>query len=246
MHCLASSQRSLTSPRKGTTSFPSTKTERAVQGSPHNACIRLVSSWSKTIQSVLACGPRVLFLPTKQSVCPIYSHDNATWKSSTREIATQPVILWILLGGKLKWLPLNFRFNDVIIGASLSEPHSYVLTRTFAIGDIYIYIYINRASDRLALCPRRSKPKSRANPVLRLSLPLALIDNDFLSKGCLCKSPVFLFLHPLHRVFSCPLRHTRSGFFRQAFCLSLPFFHAQEIDDWGPKFRFRLWWPLID
>ena len=35
-------------------------------------------------------------------------------------------------------------------------------------------------------------------------------------------------------------------FFRQAFCLSLPFFHAQEIDDWGPKFRFRLWWPLID
>ena len=42
VHCLASSQRSLTSPRKGTTSFPSTKTERAVQGSPHNACIRLV------------------------------------------------------------------------------------------------------------------------------------------------------------------------------------------------------------
>ena len=40
------------------------------------------------------------------------------------------------------------------IGASLSEPHSYVLTRTFAIRDIYIYI--NRASDRLALCPRRS------------------------------------------------------------------------------------------
>ena len=28
VHCLASSQRSLTSPRKGTTSFPSTKTER--------------------------------------------------------------------------------------------------------------------------------------------------------------------------------------------------------------------------
>ena len=34
--------------------------------------------------SVLACGPRVLFLPTKQSrsisARPIYSHDNVTWK----------------------------------------------------------------------------------------------------------------------------------------------------------------------
>ena len=39
VHSLASSQRSVTSPRKGTTSFSSTKTERAVQGSPHNACI---------------------------------------------------------------------------------------------------------------------------------------------------------------------------------------------------------------
>ena len=38
VHCLASSQISVTS-RKGTTSFPSTETERAVQGSPHNACI---------------------------------------------------------------------------------------------------------------------------------------------------------------------------------------------------------------
>ena len=39
VHCLASSQRPVTSPRKGTTSFPSTETEGAVQGSPHNACI---------------------------------------------------------------------------------------------------------------------------------------------------------------------------------------------------------------
>ena len=39
----------------------------------------MTASWSKTIQSVLACGPRVLFLPTKQSARPIYSHDNATW-----------------------------------------------------------------------------------------------------------------------------------------------------------------------
>ena len=35
-------------------------------------------------------------------------------RQSIREFATQPVILWILLGGKPKWLPLNFRFNDVI------------------------------------------------------------------------------------------------------------------------------------
>ena len=33
VHCLASSQRSVTSPRKDTTSFQSTKTDRAVQGS---------------------------------------------------------------------------------------------------------------------------------------------------------------------------------------------------------------------
>ena len=39
VHCLAGGQRSVTSPRKGVTSFPSMKTERAVQGSPHNACI---------------------------------------------------------------------------------------------------------------------------------------------------------------------------------------------------------------
>ena len=31
-----------------------------------------------------------------------------------RECATQPVILWILLGGTTKWLPLNFGFNDVM------------------------------------------------------------------------------------------------------------------------------------
>ena len=33
---------------------------------------------------------------------------------SIREFATQPVILWILLGGKPKWFPLNFGFNDVM------------------------------------------------------------------------------------------------------------------------------------
>ena len=32
----------------------------------------------------------------------------------SREIAIHTVFLWILLGGKPKWLPLNFGFNDVM------------------------------------------------------------------------------------------------------------------------------------
>ena len=40
---------------------------------------------------------------------------------SIRKIATQPVILWILLGGKPKWLPLNFGFNDVVHMAPLAS-----------------------------------------------------------------------------------------------------------------------------
>ena len=35
-------------------------------------------------------------------------------RHSIWEIATHPVILWTLLGGKPKWLPLNFEFNDVM------------------------------------------------------------------------------------------------------------------------------------
>ena len=41
-------------------------------------------------------------------------------------------------------------------------------------------------------------------------------------KEACARALFFFFLHPLHRVFSCPLRQTRSGFFRQAFCLSYP------------------------
>ena len=47
-------------------------------------------------------------------------------RHSIREIATQPVILWILLGGKPKRLPLNFGFNDVMRTAPISQsflPH---------------------------------------------------------------------------------------------------------------------------
>ena len=35
-------------------------------------------------------------------------------RQSIREIATQPVILWILPGAKPKWLPLNLGFKDVM------------------------------------------------------------------------------------------------------------------------------------
>ena len=45
----------------------------------------MVASWLKTIQSVSSSGPCVLFLSTKQSVRPINSHDNATWKSTLYE-----------------------------------------------------------------------------------------------------------------------------------------------------------------
>ena len=42
------------------------------------------------------------------------------------EIATQPIILWILLGGKPKWLPLNFGFNDVMHTAPIATTTSHV------------------------------------------------------------------------------------------------------------------------
>ena len=42
-------------------------------------------------------------------------------RHSIREIAAQPVILWILLGGKPKWLPLNFGFNDVMRTAPIGR-----------------------------------------------------------------------------------------------------------------------------
>ena len=62
------------------------------------------------------------------------------------------------------------------------------------------------------------------------------------------QEPCSLFLHPLHRVFSCPLRQTRCEFFDKRSVLLYPSqdLHTREIDDWRQKFRFRLWWPLID
>ena len=59
---------------------------------------------------------------------------------------------------------------------------------------------------------------------------------------------MFFVSSPTASVFSCPLRQTRSEFFDKRSVLLYPSqdFHTQEIDDWRPKFRFRLWWPLID
>ena len=65
-------------------------------------------------------------------------------RHSKREIATQPVILWILLGGKPKWLPLNFGFNDVMRTTPIMSIH----TLSFAFGQ---YMETLRAY-RVKLC----------------------------------------------------------------------------------------------
>ena len=55
-------------------------------------------------------------------------------RHSIREIATLPVILWIPLGGKPIWLPLNFGFNDVMrtghICATENEKECLVVRQT--------------------------------------------------------------------------------------------------------------------
>ena len=40
-------------------------------------------------------------------------------RHSILDFATQPVILWIELGGKPKWLPLNFGYHDVMYTAPI-------------------------------------------------------------------------------------------------------------------------------
>ena len=71
-----------------------------------------------------------------------------------------------------------FETHSILFGASLGEPHSYVLTWLFVIRDRYINI--NRASDRLALCPRRSNQNLAQIPyfdVAFLWLWLAMISS---------------------------------------------------------------------
>ena len=100
----------------------------------------------------------------------------------------------------------------------------------------------------LGLVPATIEPKSRANPVLRLCLPLALIDDDFLSKGCRFKSPVLCFFTHCIGCSAALWDKLDLNFFDKRSVLLYPSqdFQTQEIDDWHPKFRFRLWWPLID
>ena len=70
----------------------------------------------------------------------------------------------------------------------------YIFLIWFLIKKIHLQKKKYKSSVRpLGFVPATIEPKSRANPVLRLCLPLALIDKDFLSKGCLCKSHVLCF-----------------------------------------------------
>ena len=149
------------------------------------------------------------------------------------------------------WFIRKKKKKQFIIGASLSEPHSYVLTRTFAIRDIYIYIYINRASDRLALCPRRSNQNPSQIPYCDFAFLWLWLTMISFRKYAGSRALFFVSLPPpppTASVFSCPLRQTRSDFFDKRSVLLYPSqdFHTQEIGDWRQKFRFRLWWPLID
>ena len=116
---------------------------------------------------------------------------------------------------------------------------------------IVFSINIYKSSVRpLGLVPATIEPKSRANPVLRLCLPLALIDDDLLSKGCRFKSPVLCFFTHCSGCSAALCDKLDLNFFDKRSVLLYPSqdFHTQEIDDWHahPKFRFRLWWPLID
>ena len=60
-------------------------------------------------------------------------------RHSIREFATQPVILWIPLGGKPKWLPLNFGFNDVMRTAPIGWP-PWLITL------LYLWIWRNHVN----------------------------------------------------------------------------------------------------
>ena len=106
--------------------------------------------------------------------------------------------------------------------------------------------YINRASDRLALCPRWSNQNPAQLPYFDfafLRLWLTMIS----SRKDACERALFFVSSPTASGVQLPFETNSIWiFFRQAFCPSLPVFYAHEIDEWRPKFRFRLWWSLID
>ena len=79
----------------------------------------LKESWNFKCMSMYNCSRSrgIYMLSTKAAIQwgPAVRIRQSIW-----EIATQPVILWILLGGKPKWLPLNFGFNDVMRTAHIA------------------------------------------------------------------------------------------------------------------------------
>ena len=103
---------------------------------------------------------------------------------------------------------------------------------------VLLIVYINRASDRLALCPRRSNQNPAQIPYFDFTflwLWLAMIS----SRKDACARALFFVSSPTASGVQLPFETNSILIFRQAFCPSLPVFHAQEIDEWRPKFRFR-------
>ena len=134
--------------------------------------------------------------------------------------------------------------DQLLLGRASASP---TVTCWLGLSSFAIYIYIYKSSVQpLGFVPAKSEPKSRANPVLRLCLPLALIDDEFLSKGCRFKSPVLCFFPHCTGCSAALWDKLDLNFFDKRSFLSLPVFHTQEIDAWRPNFSFRLQWPLID
>ena len=106
----------------------------------------------------------------------------------------------------------------------------------------YLFICLFESTVRpLGFVAATLEPKSRANLVLRHCLPLALIDNDFLSDGTgACAKALFLVSSPSASGVQLPFE-TNSPWKWQGIWPSLSVFHKQEIGDWRPNLRFRLW-----
>ena len=88
------------------------------------------------------------------------------------------------LKGLLFW-PCGFAWwRLLLLGRASASP---TVTCWLGLSSFAIYIYIYKSSVRpLGLVPSTIEPKSRANPVLRHCLALALNDNDFLPRKDAC------------------------------------------------------------
>ena len=109
----------------------------------------------------------------------------------------------------------------------------------------------NKSSVRpLGFVPAKSEPKSRANPVPRLCLPWLWLTMISSRKDAGSRA-LFFVSSPTASGVQLPFE-TNSIWIFLTSVLSFftpgasQDFHTQEIDDWRPKFRFQLWWPLID